>query len=404
MVDARARAALAVLTAVNVLNYVDRYVITAILPDIQRELGLDDTRAGLLGTAFMLVYFVTSPIFGFFGDRGRRKRWLAFGVGLWSLATALGGFAQRFVTLVAARSLVGVGEAAYGSISPSLIADYFPKARRGRMLAVFFLAIPVGSALGYLLGGVLGKHLGWRPAFFVVGFPGLLLALAVLLLHEPVRGAHDAPDAAPPPRLATAYRLLATNPLYVWTVLGYTAYTFAIGGLSFWIPSYMMRVRGFDQADGMMLFGGLTVVTGFVGTLLGGYLGDRLLAWTPKGYTWLGVVAVGLGAGATVLALVAPFTPAFVAWLAVAELLLFLNTGPINALILDSVRPQIRATAMAASIFVTHLLGDAISPTLIGSISDRTDLQVGMLAIPAVFLLASALWAVSLRRPTPATP
>jgi MFS transporter, Spinster family, sphingosine-1-phosphate transporter len=391
-----ARTALAVLTAINVVNYIDRYVITAVLPDVQADLGLDDTRAGLLGTAFMLVYFATSPIFGWFGDRGRRKRWLALGVGLWSLATGLGGFARHFFTLLLARSSVGIGEAAYGTISPSLIADYFPKERRGRVMAVFYLAIPVGSALGYLLGGLLGKYFGWRSAFFVVGFPGLLLALAALFLHEPGRGANDAPDPEPPPKPLAAYRELAANPLYVWTVLGYTAYTFAIGGLSFWMPSYMMRVRDYDQGDGMLLFGGITVVMGFVGTLLGGFIGDRLLKVTPHAYTWVGVIAVALGAASTFAALLVESAAGFLVFLAVAELLLFLNTGPINALIVNSVRPAVRATAVAVSIFTIHLLGDAVSPTLIGNVSDQTNLRTGMLAIPTVFLLASILWTPTL--------
>ena len=397
-----ARLALFVLTAINVANYVDRYVITAVLPDVQADLGVDDTRAGLLGTAFMLVYFATSPVFGFFGDRGLRKRWLALGVGLWSLATGLGGFARHFVTLLAARATVGVGEAAYGTISPSLIADYFPKARRGGVMAIFFLAIPVGSALGYLLGGLLGQHFGWRSAFFVVGFPGLLLALAALFLREPVRGAHDEPDLAPPPKVLQAYLELAKNPLYVWTVLGYAAYTFAIGGLSFWVPSYMMRVRDYDQGQGMLLFGSITVVTGIVGTLLGGFIGDRLLKVTPNAYSLVGVVAVAIGAVATFAALLVDSSTGFLVLLGVAELFLFLNTGPINALIVNSVRPAVRATAMAVSIFTIHILGDAISPTLIGNISDRTNLQTGMLAIPAVFLLASILWAPTLRAPRPA--
>ncbi len=388
---------LAALTGINVLNYVDRYLIAAMLPSIQGELSLSDDQAGWFGFAFILVYLLTSPLFGWLGDRGARKVWIALGVAIWSVATGLGGVARGFWSLLVARATVGVGEAAYGTIAPSLLADLVPRARRGIVMSIFCLAIPVGSALGYLLGGVLGEHLGWRPAFFVVGFPGVLLAGAVLFLREPRRGVHDADNSAPPP-FAQAYLELLRNRLYLWTVLGYTAYTFALGGLAFWMPSYMMRERGYGQVEGMLYFGGTTVVTGTVGTLVGGWLGDRLLPVTRKAYTWIGVVAVALGALFTLAAFHVESRASFLLLLAVAELMVFLNTGPVNALIVNAVRPAVRATAVAVSIFTIHLLGDAISPVLIGVISSRTNLTTGMLAIPGVFLVAAFLWATTLPR------
>ncbi len=397
VVARRAGLTLTALTLINVMNYVDRYVLTAVLPSIQRELGLNDTQAGQLGTAFIVVYFVASPFFGLIGDRRARKNWLAFGIGLWSLATGLAGLATSFVTLLLARSIIGIGEAAYGTISPSLLSDYYPKTKRGRVMAVFCLAIPVGAALGYLLGGFIGKHWGWRSAFLGVGLPGLFLALFVwLFVKEPPRGRFDEPTPGPRLTLWQSYRELWQNRLYVWTVLGYAAYTFAIGGLSFWMPSYMIRVRELDPAHGMLIFGGITVVTGFVGTLVGGILGDRLLKLTPLAYTWVGSVAVSLGALATLAALLASSSVAFLVWLSLAELLLFLNTGPVNAIIINAVRPELRATAMAVSIFMIHFLGDAMSPTLMGNLSDRFNLQLAMLCVPAVFLVAGGLWAVSL--------
>ncbi len=380
------------LTLVNIFNYIDRFVITALLPDIQAELGLSNTQGGMLGTAFIFVYFVTSPVFGWLGDRGRRNVLIAVGVALWSVSTGLAGLAVGFVSLLLARAAVGVGEAAYGTLSPPLLADYVPMARRGRMMAIFFLAIPVGSAFGYLLGGLLGEAFGWRHAFFAVGLPGLLLALLVARMWEPQRGRYDPPDQQGSVRALAAYRELAKNRVYVWTVAGYVAYTFGVGGLAFWMPSYLFRVRGFAQGQGMLIFGGITVVTGFVGTLCGGFVGDQLQKRSANGYTWLSVVVMSLGSLLALGALRVENGYLFLALLTAAELFIFANTGPVNALLVNTVRPGLRATAAAAAIFMIHLLGDLISPTLIGAVADQSNLASGMLLIPAVLFASGVLW------------
>ncbi len=387
-----------VLTLVNVFNYVDRSIISALLPEIQSELGLADKLAGLLATAFIIVYALTSPIFGWLGDRGVRKNWVALGVGLWSLATGLAGLARNFGSLFAARAAIGVGEASYGTLSPSLLADYVPRPRRGAVMAVFFAAIPVGTAMGYILGGVLGEALGWRRAFFMVGFPGLLLAAATLLFKEPTRGVHDEAMGEAKVPLLAAYKELLGNRLYVWTVAGYVAYTFAIGALAWWMPSYFMRERGFPPGSGMWLFGGITVVTGLVGTIVGGQLGDRWQARNPNGYVWLSVTAMTAGAALAFAAFLTPHQGAFLTLLGLSELFLFLNTGPVNALIVNSVRPAVRATAAGASIFAIHVLGDAISPFIIGAVADASGLHDAVLLLPAVFFLAGLLWLGSVQR------
>ena len=387
---------LLVLTSINLFNYVDRFILTALLPNIQRELHLSDSHGGLLGTAFIVIYMVASPLFGWVGDRRARKPWLALGIALWSLATASTAYARSFTGLFAARASVGIGEAAYGAMAPTLIADYFPRQQRGRFLSIFYLAIPVGSALGYMLGGKLSESWGWRSAFLLVGAPGVVFAVLMLLLKEPRRGQNDPPEDQAPLPTGMMYRQLFSNRLYVWTVAGYIAYTFALGGLAFWMPSYMLRVRGYEPGSGMLLFGGITVCTGFVGTICGGWLGDYLLRFTHKAYTWLSVVAMVIGALACFAALLTENHIIFLVWLTIAELFLFLNTAPINALIVDIVSPRSRATAIALCNFFIHLLGDALSPTLIGSISDHFDLAIGMLAVPAFFIIAGALWASTL--------
>src|SRR5437764_11715999 len=203
-----ARYALAVLTFINLFNYLDRWVVAAVVESIKKsELHLSDTQLGFIGTGFIVVYTLTSPLFGALGDRKSRPPLIALGVAVWSVATSLAGFARGFLSLFVARSTVGVGEAAYGTIAPALLADSFPIERRGRVLSVFFAAIPIGSAAGYILGGLVDQHFGWRAAFWIAGAPGLLLALLVLAVKDPPRGAHD----AAPRDAGSGYRHLLRN-------------------------------------------------------------------------------------------------------------------------------------------------------------------------------------------------
>src|SRR5205823_1538917 len=360
------------------LNYLDRWIVAALAESMKHsELRLSDAQLGSLMTGFLVVYTATAPLFGSLGDTRARPRLLGLGVAIWSVATALAGFARSFAALFLARAAVGIGEAAYGTISPALLADYYPRERRGRVLAVFFAAIPIGSALGYIVGGLADRYLGWRSAFFVAGIPGLVLAALVLRLYDPPRGAQDG-DALPPASLAraarAAYAVLLRNRPYVLTVLGYAAYTFAIGALAFWTPSFLERTRGIPKAHATVQFGAIVVATGFIGTYGGGWLGDRLLRRSRQAYLWLSGVVTLVAAPLTLVALTAA-TPA-VYWTAIvaAELCLFASTGPINSTIVNVVDPRIRATAVAASIFAIHVLGDVPSPSLVGLISDARTL------------------------------
>ena len=189
---ASANFGLAILAFINLFSYLDRFVVAGVLESLKHsDLGLSDTNLGSLMTGFLVVYTLLAPVFGALGDRRSRPRLIALGVACWSFATAMSGFAVNFLTLFAARAAVGVGEAAYVTIAPSLLSDYFPVRQRGRVMAIFFCAIPVGSALGYVVGGLVDKHYGWRAAFFVAGVPGLLLAALCLLLRDPPRGIQD---------------------------------------------------------------------------------------------------------------------------------------------------------------------------------------------------------------------
>jgi len=395
-----ARSALAVLTLINLFNYLDRWIVAALAESMKHsELRLSDTQLGALMTGFIVVYMLAAPLFGSLGDTRSRTRLIAFGVAIWSGATALAGLARSYAALFAARAAVGIGEAAYGTISPALLADYYPRERRGRVFAIFFAAIPIGSALGYVVGGLADHYFGWRPAFFVAGVPGLLLAALALRLHDPARGGQD-PDAVAPvwaarsPGAATraAYAALLRNRAYVLTVLGYAAYTFAIGALAFWTPSFLERARGIPKAQATVQFGAIVVVTGFLGTYGGGWLGDRLLRRSRQAYLWVSGIATLAAAPLTLAALAAPAPPVYWTAIVAAELLLFASTGPINSTIVNVVSPHVRATAVALSIFTIHILGDVPSPSLVGAISDARSLGEAMLIIPVAVLIGGMIW------------
>src|SRR5262245_16163118 len=300
---------LAVVTLLNFLNYIDRYIIAAVLPRMQSEMGLTNAQAGLLATAFLVAYFITSPFFGALGDRISRTRLMAFGVGAWSVATAVTGITRNFAQAVTARSFVGVGEAAYGTISPALLSDYFPPRQRGRSFAIFYVAIPVGAAVGYLLGGLIEPVFGWRAAFYVVGLPGIVLALLALTIADPPRGATEESTSAAPESVWATLRGFARNRAYLGTVFGYAAYTFAVSGLAFWMPDYLERVRGLDLARANFVVAGVTVIAGLAGTFVGGYLGDWFSARMKHGQLWLCGISSVAAVVPTVLALTVPSAP-----------------------------------------------------------------------------------------------
>ena len=394
---------LAVLAGINLLNYLDRYVVAAVLPELKRApLGLNDLQLGTLMSGFLIVYMVAAPVFGRLGDRGSRTRPIAIGVFLWSLATGLSGLARNYLELLGARAAVGIGEAAYGTIAPSLLADHFPLRTRGRAFALFNMAIPVGAALGYIVGGLIEAHYGWRAAFFVAGVPGVVLAVWVWRLPDPPRGAHDEPEgaAAAPSAPAGSWRVyarLVRHRPYRMTVLGYAAYTFALGGMAFWMPYFLEHVRGVPGVTATAGFGEIVVVTGFLGTFAGGWLGDYCLKFSPQAYLWLSGWVTVLAVPATYLALASGTPWVFYGALTVAELLLFMSTGPINTVIVNLVSPAERACAVALSVFVIHALGDVISPSIIGGISDTSSLGTAVMIVPVAVAVCALLWLLAAR-------
>jgi MFS transporter, Spinster family, sphingosine-1-phosphate transporter len=400
---------LGILSFINLFSYLDRYIVSALTESLKHSnMGLSDANLGSLMSGFLIVYTLTAPIFGALGDRRSRPRLIAIGVACWSFATALSGFAGSYLALFLARASVGVGEAAYVTIAPSLLSDYFPARDRGRVMAIFFCAIPVGSALGYVVGGLIDKHYGWRSAFFVAGAPGLLLAALCLLLRDPPRGASDssaAPEAPQPkPKAsnlgkdtwATFGRLLHNKP-YVLTVLAYAAYTFALGGLAFWMPAFLERSRGIPRSEATVSFGTIVVITGFIGTFVGGWLGDYGARYSRQAYLWLSAVATLVAAPCVWLALTTTSHTVYVAWMVAAQLCLFLSTGPINAAIINLVSATERATAIALSVFAIHVLGDVPSPFIIGALSDTSSLESAVKIVPVAVIIGGCIWIFAAR-------
>jgi MFS family permease len=389
---------LAVLTAINVLNYLDRFMVAALLPLITPALHLSDRQGGLLQSIFIVVYLAASPAVGWFGDTRPRLRLAAAGVVLWSAATVGSGLASSFLVLLAARALVGIGEASYAVVTPSLISDLYPSGRRGQVLAIFYVAIPVGTALGYMLGGSIGTRYGWPTAFFVAGGPGLFLASMLLLLEEPARGGFD------PPRtetvalsLAASVAALRRRPSYFFNTAAQTIYSFGIGGLAAWMPTYFVRERHIPLEQAGFLFGLVVVLAGITGTLAGGQAGQRLARrFAGADFTFSGVALLAT-IPFTLLAILSPrpaiFWPAMFATL----LLLFANTGPLNGAMANVLPPELRARGFALYTVIIHLLGDALSPTAIGAASDVFGLRLPVLLCGLSVSLAGVVLLVGRR-------
>jgi MFS transporter, Spinster family, sphingosine-1-phosphate transporter len=381
------RAALLVLTALNLLNYIDRSVLNAVQPLIQGEFHVSDAQIGRLTTVFLVFYTLAAPVMGPLADRYSRRLIVALGAFAWSGVTLLTAFVNSYDSLLIRHTLVGVGEASFVTISPTLVADLFPESRRGRVLGVFYLAIPVGFALGYLVGGYFGTRYGWRAPFYVAGGPGFLLAAVMLFIPEPERGRFDTlretPERASVPGLAR-------NPAFLTATLGMAMMTFAQGGLLVWMPTFLSRMRGYSLLDANRLFGSIIAADGTLAALLGGWLGDSLLRRTKSAYYLVSAASMALGIPIMMIALFHRGS-AMVPGIALAAFLLLLNTAPLNAAIINSVGAHIRATAIAVNLFVIHFLGDAFSPWLIGKVSDRSSLESGFSTTVVATALSSAI-------------
>jgi predicted MFS family arabinose efflux permease len=383
----------------NLLNYVDRWVPSAVKPLLQKDLELSDTQTSVPVTAFIVVYMLASPVFGSLADKWPRKVVIAAGVALWSLATGAAAFATGFFSFLAARALVGVGEAAYATLSPALLSDFYPPSRRSRVLTFFYVAMPVGSALGFAAGGFVGEHWGWRAAFLVCGLPGVLAAFLALRIRDPGRGTFDADAAEPPRPWGAALRELVRNPTYVCTVAGYTAVAFGTGVMADWYSTFLHRERGMKLDAATSLMGIIVVSAGIAGTAFGGWLGERFVGRTRQPYLAMSAATMLAAAALSVPALTIADPLVAVGFAGASQFFLWCYNGPVNALLVNCVPSALRVRAFSLSILVMHALGDAISPPIAGAVSDASgSLPVAMLLAPATLAVGALVWLAAWRR------
>ncbi len=396
---AGATVALTLLTALNFVNYIDRYVIAGVQEQIKDEFHVSDAQIGSLAFFFLLTYMCASPFTGWLGDRFPRKPMIVVAALFWSTINLLTAYVHTFHDLNFRHAALGLGEATFGIFAPAILADFYPEDQRNRVLTIFNIAVPVGAALGYLTGGYVGQHFGWRMSFTVSAVPGIIIALLIaFVMREPERGASQTEKAKTDKATVMS---LARNPAYLCAIGGYAMVTFTVGGLSYWMPAFLMRVDGRSQEQAGFLMGAITVVAGLVGTVVGGTIAQR---WsrTNKGALYLvpawsaGLAffpAAVLFFGPVVLHTHVFTLPA----LAVALFLVFLGSGPVNAATVNAVQPGVRATALAGQILLIHLLGDAPAPTLIGAVSDRTNLSTGLGATLIALLVACVIFSIGAR-------
>jgi MFS family permease len=391
-----ARSALFLLLAINLFNYIDRQILAALEPNIRASFFAPGdlnamTKTGLLGDAFFVTYMISAPILGLLADR--ISRWLIVGsaVILWSLASGGSGLAATFAILFATRICVGIGEGGYGPAAPTILADLFPIQTRGRIMAIFYAAIPVGSALGYVIGGLVGTHLGWRWAFYLVTPPGLLLGFLCFFQSDPRAGAHQLVQQSPRRSLRDYVRLFRTRS-YLINCVAQTLMTFVTGGLGFWVSAYL-RYRNQSPDVGMTIFGLITVVAGLVSTLLGGVIADRLRSRFAGSYFWVSGIGMLIACPFFVATLYTPFPMAWVPMF-LAIFFLFVNTGPSNTALANVSLPAVRATAFAVNILVVHALGDVQAFWLLGYIGGHTNMHVAFLFVSGIIFLSGLAWLV----------
>ncbi len=395
---AGATTALVLLTALNFVNYIDRYILPGVQEQVKGEFHLTDAQIGSLTLWFMLAYMATSPITGYLGDRFPRKPMIVIAALFWSGINIFTATVHSYASLNLRHAALGIGEASFGIFAPALLADFYEPDQRNRVLTIFNIAIPVGAALGYLIGGTVGERFGWRTSFIVSAVPGILIALLIsVLMREPARGASQHERAKL--EKGTVLSLLK-NKAYLCSVLGYAAVTFSLGGISWWMPSFLQRIDGRSQSSAAYIMGAITVVAGLGGTIVGGTIAQKWSRINPKALYLVPAISAAIAVPPALLCFFGPRS-ATLPSLGIAIFLIFLGTGPVNAATLNAVRPEIRATAMAGQLFLIHALGDAISPRIIGTVSDHSNLNIGLGSTLITMLLASVIFFLGSRYAPP---
>lgn len=391
---AGATAALVLLTGMNFVNYLDRYILPAVQEQIKGEFRLTDNQIGSLTLWFMVAYVCASPITGWLGDRFPRKPMIVVAALVIAAINFFTASVHSFDSLNLRHAALGVGEACFGVFAPALLADFFSESQRNRAMTIFNIALPVGAAAGYEAGAWIAQHHGWRMSFIASAVPGVLMALLILFwMREPPRVEREHEKA----RTDRASVLsLVKNGAYLTSILGYAAVTFSLGGISWWMPSFLHREAGYSIEAAGALMGPIIVVAGLGGTALGGWAAQVWSRRTPKALYLVPAISAALTIPPAVLCFFGP-TKWIVPSLSLAVFLIFLGTGPVNAATLNAVPAGLRATAMAGQLFVIHVLGDMPSSKVIGMISDHWNLRLGMAATLIAFAVGAVIFFVGAR-------
>jgi Arabinose efflux permease len=359
--------ALAVLFAINTLNFFDRLVIGAVGEPIRKEFGLGDASLGLLSTAFVLVYAVVGIPFGRLADRFSRVKILSAGVFAWSFFTVATGFARAYWQIFILRIGVGVGEASCAPAATSLISDIFPAEKRARAMSIFMLGLPIGIALSFLVSGTIAQEYGWRTAFIVAGLPGIILSVVVLFVYEP-----RSKEITTAPAKRAPHREVLSSPTMRWLILSGVIHNFCLYALSTFMTPYLMRFHGLDIRDASVIAMLVNGIFTLPGLLLGGVLGD----WIKLRYAKGGLLLV---AGATLLSI--PLfavavtaergdTSVFLWAMGLAFALMYFYYSITYATIADLTPAENRGTAMSVYFLAMYILGGALGPYALGSLSD----------------------------------
>jgi MFS family permease len=381
---------LAALTALNLINYVDRYMAGAVLPMITADFHLSGLQGGLLGALYVIVYLIVAPVAGWFADHRSRLRLAGFGVVIWTAATVVSGLAPAFTVLLLARATSGVGEATYSVVTPSLLSDTFPAQRRGSVLAIFYAALPVGAALAYVIGGKIGTAYGWRVTYFVVFVPAVILCFVVFALREPERGAHEGGRAMHELSLMAAVKALGSRHSYFYNTAAQTIFTFTLGGMQLWVPTFLSSERGIPLKTANIWFGAIVLVSGIGGTIVGGRVGDALARrFRAAHFTFSAACTL---VGAPFIAVALHSRNQWVLWPCtfVGLWLLFAITGPLQGSMMNVLPANLRGRAVAVYTVCIHLFGDVLSQPLMGLAKDLVGLEIPMI-VAILFLAVSGL-------------
>ncbi len=399
---------LCILIVVYTLNFIDRLIIGILAPPIQAELDLNDQLFGLLGgTTFALFYTVLGIPVARLADRYNRTWIMTIALAMWSGFTALCGLAQNFWHLFFARMGVGVGEAGGTAPAYALVADYFPPEQRARALAAYSFGVPIGSALGIILGGIIASLIDWRAAFLFVGIAGVLLAPVFrMTVREPKRGQYDIIDPdAPHPSIGEVLRLLAAKPSFWGLSLGAASSSIMGYGVFLWMPSFFIRTYDMSLFDVSLFYGAIVFIGGMMGIWLGGTLGDRFGAGNKAAYALVPMASLLVSVPFYVLGVLSPSLVASFFLFLIPTALGLVWIGPVTAAVQHLVKPTMRATASAIFLFINNLIGLGLGGLLLGTISDALKDQFGdeslryaILSGTGFYVLSAAIFYLSARR------